>query len=97
MEMHNPPHPGRILKDAIEHIPMTVTGFAAHIGVSRNTLSRVVNCRGGITPELSIRLSEAFDQRQGNIWFKMQVKYDYWQASHVRRRKVRPVKMDIAA
>ena len=57
MEMYNPPHPGRVLKDALEGMPMTVTEFAAHIGVSRVQLSRVVNCRAAITPELSIRLS----------------------------------------
>jgi addiction module HigA family antidote len=50
MQMHNPPHPGRILKEALEHVPTTVTAFAAHIGISRVYLSRVVNCRAGITP-----------------------------------------------
>jgi addiction module HigA family antidote len=48
MRRFNPPHPGRIIKDALPEIPMTVTQFAAHIGVSRVTLSRVINERAAI-------------------------------------------------
>jgi addiction module HigA family antidote len=96
MEMFNPPHPGRIIKDALPEIPMTVTEFAAHIGVSRVTLSRVINGRASITAEMSIKLSEAFGQGQGNIWFKMQNDYDFWQASHAKRKKVRPIKIKLA-
>jgi addiction module HigA family antidote len=97
MEMHNPPHPGAVLKDAIEGIPMTVSEFAAHIGVSRNTLSRILNERAAITAEMSMRLSEAFGQPTSDIWFRMQNKYDFWQARHARRAKIRPVKVRQAA
>jgi addiction module HigA family antidote len=94
MQMHNPPHPGRILKEALENVPTTVTDFAAHIGVSRVNLSRVLNCRAGITPEMSIKLSEAFGQDSPDIWFKMQNTYDFWQASQARkRRKIRPIQV----
>ena len=62
MQMFNPPHPGRILRDVLPEIPMTVTQFAKHLGISRVTLSRVINGRAGITPEMSIKLSEAFRQ-----------------------------------
>jgi addiction module HigA family antidote len=96
MPMYNPPHPGSILKDALESIPMTVTDFAAHIGISRVNLSRVINCRAGITPELSIKLSEAFHQGQGDIWFRMQTSHDFWHASRAKRKKVRPIKMKLA-
>jgi antitoxin HigA-1 len=96
MQMYNPPHPGGILKEALESIPMTVTDFAAHIGISRVNLSRVINCRAGITPELSIKLSEAFNQGQGDIWYKVQTDYDFWHASQVKRKKVRPIKMKLA-
>lgn len=68
MRMYNPPHPGRIIKEALENIPMSVTAFAAHIGVSRVNLSRVINCRAGVTPEMSIKLSQVFGQGQGDIW-----------------------------
>jgi len=93
MRMHNPPHPGRIVKDAIEAIPMSVTAFAAHIGVSRVALSRVLNQRAGITPEMSLKISEAFGQGSSDIWFKMQNDHDFWHASQAKRRAVRPLKI----
>jgi addiction module HigA family antidote len=97
MEMFNPPHPGAVLKDALEGIPMTVSEFAAHIGVSRNTLSRILNGRAAVTPEMSIRLSEALGQPTASLWFKMQNKYDFWQAKQAKRSKVRPIKFSQAA
>jgi addiction module HigA family antidote len=93
MEMYNPPHPGRIVKEALEAIPMTVTAFAAHIGVSRVALSRVLNERAGITAQMSIKISEAFGQGSSDIWFKMQNTHDFWQASHAKRYAVRPLKI----
>lgn len=93
MRMYNPPHPGRIIKEAIHSIPMTVTGFAAHIGVSRVALSRVLNERAAITPEMSIKISEAFGQDSPDIWFNLQNDYDFWQVSNARtrRKKVEPL------
>jgi len=94
MQMYNPPHPGRILKEALENVPTTVTDFAAHIGVSRVNLSRVLNCRAGITPDMSIKLSEAFGQDSPDIWFKMQNAHDFWQAAQAKkRRKIRPIQV----
>jgi addiction module HigA family antidote len=94
MRMHNPPHPGRIIKEAIEAIPLTVTGFAAHIGGSRVALSRVLNQKAAVTPEMSIKISEAFGQNSPDIWFNLQNDYDFWRASHARtrRKKVEPLK-----
>jgi addiction module HigA family antidote len=97
MQMYNPAHPGAVLKDALEGIPMTVGEFAAHIGVSRNTLSRILNEHAAITPEISIKLSEAFGQPTAEIWFKMQNKYDFWHAKQAKRRKVHPIKVTRAA
>jgi addiction module HigA family antidote len=87
MPMHNPPHPGIILKETIANIPTTVGEFAAHLGVARSTLSRILNGRAGITAEMSIKLSEAFGQGQPDLWFKMQNTHDFWQASQTKRRK----------
>ena len=92
MRMYNPPHPGRIIKEALQNIPISVTDFAAHIGVARATLSRVLNGRAGITPEMSIRISQAFGQGQGDIWYLVQTDYDFWQASQVKRKKIAPLK-----
>ncbi len=76
---------------------MTVGEFAAHIGVSRVTLSRAINGRAGITPEMSIKLSEAFGQGSpGDIWFKMQNAHDFWKAARAKRKKVRPIKVKLA-
>jgi len=91
--MYNPPHPGGILNEALENIPMSVTAFAKHIGVSRVMLSRVINERAGFTPEMSIKISEAFGQGQGDIWFLMQNDHDFWKASQVKRKKIRPLKI----
>jgi addiction module HigA family antidote len=93
MRMHNPPHPGRIIKEALEAIPMSVTGFAAHIGVSRVALSRVLNPRAGVTPEMSIKISEAFGQDSPEIGFNLQNNCDFWRASKAKtgRRKVEPL------
>ena len=91
MQMHNPPHPGSAIKEAIENLPMTVGQFADHIGTSRNTLSRILNKRAGVTPEMSLRISEAFGQGSSDIWFRMQNDHDFWQASQAKRRKVRPL------
>ena len=93
MRMHNPPHPGRIIKEAIGDIPMSVTGFAAHIGVSRVALSRVLNERAGVTPEMSIKISQAFGQDSPDIWFNLQNDYDFWHASKAKtgRKKIEPL------
>jgi addiction module HigA family antidote len=93
MRMHNPPHPGRIIKEAIEALPMTVTAFAAHIGVSRVALSRVLNEKAAVTPEMSIRISEAFGQDSPDIWFNLQNDHDFRRASQakIKRKKIEPL------
>jgi antitoxin HigA-1 len=93
MPMYNPPHPGPAIKEAIEYIPMTVSEFAAHIGVSRVALSRVLNRRAGVTAEMSLKISEAFGQGSSDIWFKVQNAHDFWQAAHVKRKKVKKLKI----
>jgi addiction module HigA family antidote len=84
MRMHNPPNPGRIIRDAIEAIPMSVTRFAAHIGVSRVALSRVLNECADVTPEMSVKISEAFGQNSLDIWFNLQNDHDFWQATQAK-------------
>ena len=96
MEMYNPPHPGEILKEALENMPMTVSDFATHIGVSRVTLSRIVNGRAGFTPEMSLKVSEALGQGSSGIWYRMQAKHDFWHAKQAKRKKIRPIKMKMA-
>jgi antitoxin HigA-1 len=89
--MYNPPHPGRVLKDALHALPMTISEFAAHIGVARSTVTRVLSGRAGITPDMSIRLSEAFGQHSPDLWYNMQAAHDFWVASQAKRKKIKPV------
>lgn len=75
MPMKNPPHPGRLLRSAIQSCGLNITDTAKHLGVSRNALSRVVNLEAGISPEMAVRVSKAFGGSAG-IWLRMQAAYD---------------------
>ena len=80
MRMQNPPHPGEVLKSlCLEPLGLTVTQAAEALGVSRKTLSMVINGRAGISPEMAIRLSMAFDTTPES-WLNQQMQYDLWQA-----------------
>ncbi len=80
MQMHNPPHPGEILKElCLEPLGVTVTRAAQALGVSRKTLSAIVNGRAGISPEMAVRLSIAFDT-SAESWLNQQTIYDLWLA-----------------
>ena len=84
MLMHDPPHPGEVLKElCLEPLGLTVTDAAKALGVSRKTLSMVVNGRAGISPEMAIRLSIAFDTSAEN-WLNQQIQFDLWQAEQHR-------------
>jgi addiction module HigA family antidote len=79
MSMHNPAHPGEILRELIiEPLELTVTDVAEHLNVSRKTLSKVINGRGAITPEMSLRLEIAFNKPSADHWLRLQNAYDLW-------------------
>ncbi len=90
MLMHNPPHPGEIIKKlCLEPLGLTVTEAAKALGVSRKTLSSILNGRTGISPEMAIRLSIAFNTT-AESWLNQQIQYDLWQAEqHRAELKVR--------
>lgn len=80
MRMHKPPHPGEILRElCIEPLDLSVTRTAEALGVSRKTLSAILNGRAGISPEMAIRLSKAFGT-SAESWLNQQVQYDLWLA-----------------
>src|SRR6266699_3801668 len=84
MRMHNPPHPGEILKSlCLEPLGLTVTDAAEALGVSRKTLSAILNCRAGISPEMAVRLSIAFDTT-AESWLNQQVQYDLARALRIK-------------
>lgn len=86
MRMHNPPHPGEVLRElCLRPLGVTVTDAAAALGVSRKTLSAIVNGRAGISADMAIRLSLAFDTSPES-WLNQQLQYDLWQARRNRNK-----------
>lgn len=79
MPMKNPPHPGGIVKDCIDELGLSVTEAAKVLDVTRPTLSRVINGKSAISPEMAIRLSKAFGS-SAEMWLRMQTAYDLAQA-----------------
>ena len=79
MNMHNPAHPGEILKElVITPLELTITDASAHLNVSRKTLSKVLNGRGAITPEMALRLELVFKKPSADHWLRLQNAYDLW-------------------
>lgn len=86
MRMHNPPHPGEIIKSlCLEPLEVTVTDAAKALGVSRKTLSAILNGRAGISPEMAVRLSIAFGT-SAESWLNQQLQYDLWHAEQGRKQ-----------
>ena len=84
MLMYNPPHPGEIIKElCLEPLGISVTAAAKGLGVSRKTLSAILNGRAGISPEMAIRLSIAFDT-SAESWLNQQSQFDLWLAEQHR-------------
>ena len=78
MQMYDPPHPGEILRElCLEPLGINVTQAAKALGVSRKTLSAILNGRAGISTEMAIRLSLAFDTSPES-WLNQQTQYDLW-------------------
>ena len=85
MRMHNPPHPGSVLRDYLQGV--SVTNAARHLGVTRVALSRILNGSAGISADMALRLSDALGTSP-DLWAGMQAQYDLWQASRKKRKKV---------
>lgn len=95
MRMHNPPHPGEVIKTlCLEPLGVTVTQAAEALGVSRKTLSAILNGRARISPEMAVRLSIAFDT-SAESWLNQQTQYDLWHAER-RRKQLRVAKLAAA-
>jgi addiction module HigA family antidote len=87
--MHNPAHPGEVLQEWLDGV--SVTDAAAALGVTRVSLSRILNGHAGISSEMAIRLSEALGTSP-ETWLKMQMNYDLWQAQQKPRPKVKKIR-----
>lgn len=85
MTIHSPPHPGKILRElCFTPLGLSVTAAARALGVSRKTLSSILNGRAGISPEMAVRLSIAFDTT-AESWLAQQLQYDLAKAEAKRR------------
>jgi addiction module HigA family antidote len=88
-----PTHPGKIIKeDYLKPLSLTISGLASILGVSRKTLSKIINERGSITPDMALRLARAFDTTP-ELWLNLQKNYDLWQAEHTSNdwQRVKPL------
>ena len=88
--MHNPPHPGEILREWLGD--MSVTKAAQHLGVARATLSRVLNGSSGISADMALRLRAALGTSP-EMWMGLQVDYELWQAAKGKRPKIEPLRL----
>jgi addiction module HigA family antidote len=88
-----PTHPGNILKkDYLEPLAITATDMASKLGVSRKTLSKILNEKGAVTPDMALRLSRAFGTTP-ELWLNLQKNFDLWQAERASDgwRRVKPL------
>ena len=88
-----PSHPGYILKkDYLEPLNISITSMSETLGVSRKTLSKILNERGSVTPDMALRLSRALSTTPG-LWLNLQKSYDLWRAEHLSSdwKDVRPL------
>jgi antitoxin HigA-1 len=92
MTMKNPPHPGGVvLRQCVEPSGLTITEAAERLGVTRNTLSELVNGKRGISPEMAVRLSKVFGGTEEG-WLVQQAQYDL---AHVRRDHIKLKKLEL--
>lgn len=87
--MHNPPHPGAVLREWLPE-GMTVTDAAAALQVARVTLSKILNGSAGISADMAIRLSQWLGTSP-DLWLGLQTQYDLWQAGKQKRPAIAPM------
>lgn len=94
--VHNPPHPGEVLRDGVfTDTGITITEFAKRIGVTRVMLSRVLNCKVGVSADMAVRLAAALGG-SAESWLHMQANYDLWRAKKSLKQavaKFEPIKL----
>ena len=83
--MHNPPHPGEVLREYLGAV--TVTEAAVRLGVNRVTLSRIASVAAGVSADMAYRLGDAFGTSP-ELWAGLQLQYDLYQAGKVKRPKI---------
>ena len=96
-KMYNPPHPGETLReDVLPALGLTITDAAAQLGVTRAALSRVLNERAAVSPEMALRIEQWLGVKNGgraDVWLAEQTSYDLWQARKRFKQKVKRAAM----
>ena len=93
MTMKNPPHPGTVvLQECIQSLGLSITDAAAALGVTRNTLSELVNGKRGISPEMAVRIAKVFGGSEEG-WLVQQAQYEL---AHVRRERIKLKRLEVA-
>ena len=92
MNMHNPAHPGELLTGWLDDLGASVTTFAAHIGISRVMLSRVLHGHAAVSADMDLRLSEALGTTPG-YWLALQTQRDLWTARQTAKERKRIKRM----
>ena len=86
MNMHNPPHPGEVLREMwLEPIGISITEAAKRLGISRKALSELLNGHTSVSPQMAVRLSVAL-KTSAKVWMNMQTNYDLWHVEKDRKR-----------
>jgi addiction module HigA family antidote len=92
MNMHNPPHPGEIIRySLLEENNLSVSDAAAILKISRPSMSKLVNCRVGVSPEMAVRLSIVLNT-SSQVWLNLQSAYDLWEAEKLRKKLSKEIK-----
>lgn len=94
--MHNPAHPGELLVGWLDDLGVSVTAFAAHIGISRVMLSRVLHGHAAVSADMDLRLAEALGTTPG-YWLALQIQRDLWTARQTAKDRKRIKRMAVPA
>lgn len=90
-KMHKPPHPGELIRSTLlEANCLSITDAAKMLSVTRGSLSKLINCRGGLSPEMAVRLSIALNT-SAEMWLNLQKNYDLWSVEKTRSKLQREV------
>lgn len=90
MRMHNPPHPGEMIQEMLPELNIKIAEMARRLHFSREMLSRVINCRASISPDLAVRLERA-GLNTARFWLAAQMSHDLWQTEHREQPAITPM------
>ncbi len=80
MEMYNPAHPGKLLKEGyIDELQLSIAEVALKLGVSRKAIYDIINCKSAISPTMALKIAKGFNS-DAQFWLDLQTQYDLWQA-----------------